>query len=291
MRTSSSRSTTTVAALGRFAFAARQRYALDPAGLDVTLAVTNTGRETMPAGSAHHPYIPHRREGAGTSCAPRSRPIWLGDRDVLPTALSTTHPAIAALRRGMRLADFDLDNNFTGFAHHAEVDVARRHGPAPARRRAARFLRALLPCRQGHRRDRGRLEHHRLAEPAPFATARDDRRRGARARRDARGADALRAGHRPTRLNRRVSGVRAAGRTYHAGPWSPLAGTRPLRLTSADRAPHRRVVARDALRGARCLRSRCRRRPTRSATGRRWRATSCLDTAPNLGVVHACCRR
>jgi len=104
-----------------FPFAARQRYALDPAGLDVTLGVTNTGRETMPAGLAHHPYIPHHREGTGTILRTEVAAMWLGDRDVLPTELSTTHPAIAALRRGMRLADFDLDNNFTGFAHHAEV--------------------------------------------------------------------------------------------------------------------------------------------------------------------------
>ena len=104
-----------------FPFQARQRYALDPAGLDITLAVTNTGSESMPAGLAHHPYIPHRREGRGTVVRTRVEAMWLADRDVLPTALSTTHPAIGALRSGMRLADFDLDNNFTGFAHEVEV--------------------------------------------------------------------------------------------------------------------------------------------------------------------------
>jgi len=104
-----------------FPFEARQRYAIDPGGLDITLAITNTGTETMPAGLAHHPYVPHRREGTGTNLRAQVDAIWLADRDVLPTALSSAHPAIHALRRGMRLADFDLDNNFTGFAHRAEV--------------------------------------------------------------------------------------------------------------------------------------------------------------------------
>lgn len=104
-----------------YPFEARQRYALDPAGLDITLALTNTGPETMPAGLAHHPYVPHRREGTGTTVRADVRAMWLADRDVLPTELTDTHPAIAALRHGMRLAEFDLDNNFTGFAHAAEV--------------------------------------------------------------------------------------------------------------------------------------------------------------------------
>ncbi|HUP07389.1 MAG TPA: aldose 1-epimerase [Caldimonas sp.] len=104
-----------------YPFAARQRYAIDPAGLDITLAVTNTGAQTMPAGLAHHPYIRHRREGTGTLVRTDVAAVWLADRDVLPTALSTTHPAIEALRRGMRLADFDLDNNFTGFSHRVDV--------------------------------------------------------------------------------------------------------------------------------------------------------------------------
>jgi aldose 1-epimerase len=104
-----------------FAFAARQRYALDPAGLEIILALTNTGTQTMPAGLAHHPYVPHRREGAGTRLEADVDAMWLADADVLPTGLARTHPAIDALRRGMRLSDFDLDNNFTGFGHRARL--------------------------------------------------------------------------------------------------------------------------------------------------------------------------
>jgi aldose 1-epimerase len=65
--------------------------------------------------------VAHRRDGAGTTVQAHVEAMWLADRDVLPTVLTTSHPAIAALRRGMRLAEFDLDNNFTGFGHRADV--------------------------------------------------------------------------------------------------------------------------------------------------------------------------
>ncbi|HEX2540174.1 MAG TPA: aldose 1-epimerase [Caldimonas sp.] len=104
-----------------FPFTAFQRYDLDSDGLTVTLSMRNSGTESMPAGLGHHPYFPHRREGTGTSVKAQVGAMWLSDGEVMPTTLSATHPAVAALREGMRLADFDLDNNFTGFAHEARV--------------------------------------------------------------------------------------------------------------------------------------------------------------------------
>jgi aldose 1-epimerase len=110
-----------------FAFAATQRYTLDAEGLAVTLALRNTGTESLPAGLGHHPFLPHRSEGAGTRLTAAVDAIWLSDVDVLPTALSTTHPVLGALRAGTRIDRFALDNNFTGFGHQARVEWPDGH--------------------------------------------------------------------------------------------------------------------------------------------------------------------
>ena len=104
-----------------FAFEALQRHALDAEGLSITLTLRNTGLEPMPAGIGHHPFFKHRRSNGGTVVRAAVSAIWLGDADVLPTALSTAEPAVAALRNGMPIAHFDLDNNFTGFGREATV--------------------------------------------------------------------------------------------------------------------------------------------------------------------------
>ena len=104
-----------------FPFTAFQRYDLDGDGLTVTLSMRNSGDHSMPAGLGHHPYFPHRREGSGTSVKAEVSAMWLSDAEVMPTTLSSTDAAVAALRAGMALADFELDNNFTGFAHEARV--------------------------------------------------------------------------------------------------------------------------------------------------------------------------
>ena len=110
-----------------FPFAATQRYALDAAGLTVTLAVRNTGAGSMPAGIGHHPYFLHRRDGPGTRVTASVRAMWLSGAEVMPTTLSTTSPELDALRHGMRLDCFELDNNFTGLAHRARVDWPDGH--------------------------------------------------------------------------------------------------------------------------------------------------------------------
>ena len=104
-----------------FPFTAFQRYDLDSEGLTVTLSMRNSGDASMPAGLGHHPYFPHRREGSGTTLKAEVGAMWLSDAEAMPTRLSATDPAVTALRAGMPLADFVLDNNFTGFAHEARV--------------------------------------------------------------------------------------------------------------------------------------------------------------------------
>ena len=104
-----------------FPFFCRMRYALDNAGLDIVMELTNTGGESMPAGLGHHPYFPHGREGAGTIVTAQVDAIWLSDLEVMPTVLDTSHPAVARLPGGLQLAKFPMDNNFTGYQRSARI--------------------------------------------------------------------------------------------------------------------------------------------------------------------------
>lgn len=104
-----------------FAFAATQRYALDDHGLTVRLVLRNTGTRAMPAGIGHHPYFAHRRDGDGTRVRASVQAMWRSDAELLPTTLSTACPEVAALREGMRLDRFELDNNFTALEGDARV--------------------------------------------------------------------------------------------------------------------------------------------------------------------------
>lgn len=47
---------------GIWTYAAEQRFALDPRGLEVTLSVTNRGRSAMPFGIGLHPWFPRHGE-------------------------------------------------------------------------------------------------------------------------------------------------------------------------------------------------------------------------------------
>jgi aldose 1-epimerase len=104
-----------------FPFAASQRYELHEDGLLVELSLRNGGSEPMPAGLGHHPYFAHRRDGRGTTVQAQVEAMWLSDAELLPTTLARSHAAVDALRSGMPLARFELDNNFVGFGHESRV--------------------------------------------------------------------------------------------------------------------------------------------------------------------------
>lgn len=104
-----------------YAFSARQIYSLDAQGLRIDMSLRNRGTERMPAGLGHHPYLPHERHGTGTRLKAHVQGMWESDAELLPTRLSSAHPAVRALCSGMQLQAFDLDNNFTGFGREAEV--------------------------------------------------------------------------------------------------------------------------------------------------------------------------
>ena len=104
-----------------YAFSAQQRYTLDASGLHIAIAVTNQGTHAMPAGLGHHPYLPHDVSGHGTRLTAKVAGMWESDGAMLPVRLTQESAATTALRQGMVLRDFDLDNNFTGFGGLAQV--------------------------------------------------------------------------------------------------------------------------------------------------------------------------
>lgn len=99
-------------------FDASQSFELDPDGLRCTITLTNRDTAPMPGGIGHHPYFPHRE---GTRLQTGTAAMWLGDAEVMPVALEAG-PEVARLREGVRLADLDLDNNFTGWGHQARIE-------------------------------------------------------------------------------------------------------------------------------------------------------------------------
>jgi aldose 1-epimerase len=104
-----------------FMFSATQTYTLDEKGLRIDITVTNESAHRIPADIGHHPYLPHDRSGRGTRLTAQVQGMWESDEDLLPTKLTNNHPAITALQNGMRLSDFELDNNFCGYGGLAEV--------------------------------------------------------------------------------------------------------------------------------------------------------------------------
>ena len=65
-----------------WAYTAEQRFVLGDDGLRITLSVTNTGTEAMPAGLGFHPYFPAR---AGERLQAGVTGVWMIDADCLPT--------------------------------------------------------------------------------------------------------------------------------------------------------------------------------------------------------------
>ena len=105
-----------------YAFSSVQSYTLDPQGLSISLAVTNRGGSPMPAGIGHHPYFLHDTSGAGTRVTAQVQGMWESDAWMLPKQLAHSHRVVDALKAQMRLGDFELDNNFTGFDGSARVE-------------------------------------------------------------------------------------------------------------------------------------------------------------------------
>ncbi len=100
-----------------FRYEARQRIVLDADGLSIHLSVCNLDTRPMPCGFGHHPYYPR---SAGTRIETGVRAMWASDDALLPVALAP-HPAVDALKQGLVIDGFSLDNNFTGWNREARI--------------------------------------------------------------------------------------------------------------------------------------------------------------------------
>lgn len=101
-----------------YPFQAEQTFMLDELGLHVCMKVTNTGPNAMPLGLGHHPYFPYE---PGTIVSADVDAIWCRDDENMPTKLDWKHDVVAALRTGMPVQQFSLDNNFIGWNRTASI--------------------------------------------------------------------------------------------------------------------------------------------------------------------------
>ncbi|MGS0891883.1 aldose 1-epimerase [Burkholderia stagnalis] len=100
-----------------FRYEARQSIRLDGSVLSITLFARNLDASPMPFGMGHHPYYVRTPR---TVVRAQVDAMWHADEAVLPTRVGR-HPAVDALRDGLRVGAFDLDNNFVGWAREAAV--------------------------------------------------------------------------------------------------------------------------------------------------------------------------
>jgi aldose 1-epimerase len=99
-----------------WAYEARQRVALDPVGLTVTLSCTNGSDEAMPCGLGHHPYFPCRpgiRIDTEAECA------WTIDEHVLPVEKVPARGRYDL--RDRPACGQGLDNGFGGWSGLARI--------------------------------------------------------------------------------------------------------------------------------------------------------------------------
>ncbi|MEO6224436.1 MAG: aldose 1-epimerase [Sphingomicrobium sp.] len=97
-------------------YEARQQFALDPAGLSVTLRCRNTGDQPMPCGLGLHPYF---HCGPATRLDTRVTDVWTIDEHVLPV---TKVPVEGRFDLRHRLVcGQDLDHGFGGWSGEARM--------------------------------------------------------------------------------------------------------------------------------------------------------------------------
>jgi len=101
-----------------YAFSAEQVFELDRDGLRIMMRIRNDDMHAMPLGVGHHPCLPHR---PGTRLTVDAGRMWACDGEGMPTELERP-PFLDRLRKGMPLAELNLDNNFIEWSRVATVD-------------------------------------------------------------------------------------------------------------------------------------------------------------------------
>lgn len=98
-----------------FSYTARQTINLHHGDLIITLSLTNTGTEAMPAGLGMHPYFTRT---ALSSLQSDLKQMWAVDQETMPTHITAAPPSLAQCQ-GMAISDHVLDNAFIGFKQSA----------------------------------------------------------------------------------------------------------------------------------------------------------------------------
>ena len=101
-----------------FPYVARQIFDLASAGLTVTMEVENRGGEAMPLGLGWHPYFPRTAQARLVASVKK---MWRNDAETMPIEL-VDPPAGQRLDKGVRLAEFAVDNCFTGWGGRALIE-------------------------------------------------------------------------------------------------------------------------------------------------------------------------
>lgn len=99
-----------------WAYEARQQFALDPGGLDLTLSCRNLSPGPMPCGLGLHPYFPCT---SATRLDTRVTGTWTIDEDVLPVDLVPADGRYSLSDRA--ICAQDLDNGFEGWGGEARI--------------------------------------------------------------------------------------------------------------------------------------------------------------------------
>jgi aldose 1-epimerase len=106
-----------------YRYAAKQRFALSPAGLEMTLTVTNKGSDPLPFGLGWHPYFPMTPK---TTLQANTRRFWTEVADWLPGE-ATDMPADLDFTTPSGLPHRWVNNGFEGWSGTAEI-VWPEHG-------------------------------------------------------------------------------------------------------------------------------------------------------------------
>jgi len=127
-----------------WAFYAAQHFALDAAGLTVTLTCTNDGDEPMPCGLGLHPYFPCTSE---TTLDTDVASAWTIDADTLPV---DEVPAKGRYDlRARRICGAGLDNGFGGWCGTARLRDPAWPFEITLTSGEARFLHVYAPAQGG----------------------------------------------------------------------------------------------------------------------------------------------
>lgn len=101
-------------------YRAEQCFCVGPEGFTLSLSVENLSADAMPVGIGFHPYFPRRSD---TRIKTDCEGYWIADptEPGLPVSWSPISPA-AGFSESRPVLDIDLDNCFTGWNRHLQIE-------------------------------------------------------------------------------------------------------------------------------------------------------------------------